>query len=251
MNRAVNFSRSKAELSLLENELRHCVAQNSDENWDIRSYLVLEKFVENILSKNSFEISCLDITQSGAIAAAEQLRREYPKAMLMLIADASIAPTEYLRPGIVANSLLLKPLSAKSVFKAFSELFSSLERQNDSDSGDGGESFCIEIRGEKQFISYGYIYYFEAREKKIFVNTKNSEIGFYATLDTLADSLPEQFVRCHRGFIVNRKKIKTISYSQKLIFLNNDMLVPLSRGYKNSLDSALKGGAQRLTETII
>lgn len=51
MNRAVNFSRSKAELSLLENELRHCVAQNSDENWDIRSYLVLEKFVENILSK--------------------------------------------------------------------------------------------------------------------------------------------------------------------------------------------------------
>ena len=99
MNRAVNFSRSKAELSLLENELRHCVAQNSDENWDIRSYLVLEKFVENILSKNSFEISCLDITQSGAIAAAEQLRREYPKAMLMLIADASIAPTEYLRPG--------------------------------------------------------------------------------------------------------------------------------------------------------
>lgn len=79
MNRAVNFSRSKAELSLLENELRHCVAQNSDENWDIRSYLVLEKFVENILSKNSFEISCLDITQSGAIAAAEQLRREYPR----------------------------------------------------------------------------------------------------------------------------------------------------------------------------
>ena len=168
----------------------------------------------------------------------------------MLIADASIAPTEYLRPGIVANSLLLKPLSAKSVFKAFSELFSSLERQNDSDSGDGGESFCIEIRGEKQFISYGDIYYLKPARKD-FVNTKNSEIGFYATLDTLADSLPEQFVRCHRGFIVNRKKIKTISYSQKLIFLNNDMLVPLSRGYKNSLDSALKGGAQRLTETII
>ena len=74
MNRAVNFSRSKAELSLLENELRHCVAQNSDENWDIRSYLVLEKFVENILSKNSFEISCLDITHGGTPAR----RQEHP-----------------------------------------------------------------------------------------------------------------------------------------------------------------------------
>lgn len=241
MNRAVNFSRSKAELSLLENELRHCAAQSSDENWDIHSYLVLEKYIENIVSQNPLNISCLDITQNGALAAAERLRRECPKAMLMLIADQSIAPTEYLRPGIVANSLLLKPLSAKSTFNAFKELFNSFEQQMESaDSGDE-ECFCIEIRGEKQFFAYSDIYYFEAREKKIFVNTKNSEIGFYATLDTLADSLPEQFVRCHRGFIVNRKKIRTVSYAQKLIFLKNDMLVPLSRGYKNNLDSALKG----------
>ena len=220
MNRAVNFSRSKTELCILENELRHCAAQSGDENWDIHSYLVLEKYIENIGSQNPLNISCLDITQNGALAAAEQLRRECPKTMLMLIADQSIAPTEYLRPGIVANSLLLKPLSAKSAFNAFRELLDSFDRQMES---------------------AGDIYYFEAREKKIFLNTRNSEIGFYATLDTLADSLPEQFVRCHRGFIVNKKKIRTVSYAQKLIFLKNDMLVPLSRGYKNNLDSALKG----------
>lgn len=241
MNRAVNFSRSREELSLIENELRHCIAQNSDENWDIHSYLALEKYIENIISQRPFDISCLDITQNGALAAAEQLRKECPKAMLMLIADQSISPTEYLRPGILANSLLLKPLNAGSLFKAFQELFDFSERQTESENSSDGDRFCVEIRGEKQFFAYDDIYYFEAREKKIFVNTKNSEIGFYATLDSLAGKLPEQFVRCHRGFIVNRKKIKTVSYAQKLIFLKNDMLIPLSRGYKSSLDSALKG----------
>ena len=94
-------------------------------------------------------------------------------------------------------------------------------------------------------VGYGQLAWKLRNDERV-VNMERTNVRYLE-----ADSLPEQFVRCHRGFIVNRKKIKTISYSQKLIFLNNDMLVPLSRGYKNSLDSALKGGAQRLTETII
>ena len=81
-------------------------------------------------------------------------------------------------------------------------------------------------------IPYSQIYFFEAREKKVFVCTCREEFGFYHTIDKLEKDLPEQFIRCHRGFIVNTEKIRRISFSQNVIFLADDFNVPLSRSYK-------------------
>ena len=63
------------------------------------------------------------------------------------------------------------------------------------------------------------------------------EYGFYLTMDRLAEELPEQFLRCHRSFIVNSRKIRKIMLSQNLIGLEDGFDIPLSRSYK----AVLKG----------
>lgn len=60
----------------------------------------------------------------------------------------------------------------------------------------------------------------------------NEEFGFYHTIDGLEKELPEQFVRCHRGFIVNSTKIRKVALPQNLLYLTDDFEVPVSRSYK-------------------
>ena len=62
----------------------------------------------------------------------------------------------------------------------------------------------------------------------------------FSTQDNLSEKLPEQFVRCHRGFIVNKHKIKKVALSQNLIFLTDGYDVPLSRSYKSVVKGLYK-----------
>jgi DNA-binding LytR/AlgR family response regulator len=57
--------------------------------------------------------------------------------------------------------------------------------------------------------------------------------GFYGTIDKLVDNLPSNFIRCHRGFIVNKYKIEKVILSQNIIYLEDGFDVPLSRSYKS------------------
>lgn len=84
-------------------------------------------------------------------------------------------------------------------------------------------------------VPYDKIYYFEAREKKIYVCAGNEEFGFYHTMDKLSEELPEHFLRCHRGFVVNSLKIRKVMLSQNVIRLADGFEVPLSRSYKADL----------------
>ena len=103
------------------------------------------------------------------------------------------------------------------------------------DSKDVPESFVIETREGKQYIPLNQIYYIEAREKKIFIRTKQEEYGFYDTIENMEKKLPENFLRCHRSYIVNMSKVTAVKVSQSLIEVQDNLQVPLSRSYKRAV----------------
>ena len=80
---------------------------------------------------------------------------------------------------------------------------------------------------------------YESREKKLFCNTGDEEYPFYGTLDQLAEQLGEDFVRCHRSFLANRKKIERVYLSGNVIELKGNISLPLSRSYKPEVKKML------------
>ena len=94
------------------------------------------------------------------------------------------------------------------------------------------ETLLIETREGKTYIPLSKIYYFEAREKKIYVRLKKQEFTFYDTIEHLEESLPEGFLRCHRSFIVSRSRVQKVMLSKNLIELEDGISLPLSRSYK-------------------
>ena len=112
----------------------------------------------------------------------------------------------------------------------------------DARSGDAGTEYVVETREGKTFLPIQKITYFEARQKKIYIRVGAREYDTYDTIDRLAEKLPDQFMRCHRSFIVNRKMIDYIRLSENRIFLRDGSVIPLSRSYRFAFKS-LRGSS--------
>ena len=65
--------------------------------------------------------------------------------------------------------------------------------------------------------------------------TEFEEYDFYGTLDELENTLPEQFLRCHRSYIISVEKISLIKLSLHTVRLNNGCIIPVSRTYSKHL----------------
>ena len=232
MKYVIALDGNKDEALILKKTLSDVIAGLSDEYWDTRFFSALEESREYLNEEPLIDFACCDVTIRGVTDILPVLRRNYEEMGMMLIADAVTSPMEYLKPGIRADSLLIRPYNKQILMETLMEFISEGLARKDKNSGQG--SFVMETKEGKTFFPYDSIYYFEAREKKVFVRLLNEEYGFYSTMDELEGLLPEGFKRCHRSYIVNTDKINRIFLSQNLIELVKDFSVPLSRSYRQS-----------------
>ncbi len=214
----------------LRHILQDVVAAISEEYWDILCLKNTEVLAKELGDTDLLDFACVDVVGEKAMDGVSLLRKKFAEMFLLLIADAKVSPLTYLQPGIRPDSLLLRPLDKVTVSRTLNDFLTAGLAQKESQ---GDENcFTVKNKEERTYIPYRSICYFEAREKKVFARTLNEEYGFYDSLEEMADLLPEEFVRCHRSFIVNTKMIKKVIAAQNIILLSEDVEVPLSRSYK-------------------
>lgn len=237
----LSFASEKRENELIRSQLGLQAAKWTDEAW---SYQMFESIalLESYLSKEPLvDLVCWDVTIPGAVERLIKLRKAYRQAFLMVVADGRISPMEYLKPGILPSALVLKPLQKEKVSQVIGELLEVFAEQFDKK--ELPETFVIESREGKQYVPLQQIYYVEAREKKIYIRTRQEEFGFYETIENMEKQLPDTFCRCHRSYIVNMQKIKTVKPSLNLIEMQDEITVPLSRSYKKTIKEYHKNGS--------
>lgn len=229
-----NFVKELDELKWISKDL---IAKWSEDYWFVEQFSALNSLREYLDDKPLLDLLLYDVNEEEAIPYLMKLRKDYQKSHIMILADMNISPMEYMKPGIHADSLLLRPWTREQAVSVLQEFILGYIKMVENEKRNGTDMYIIESKDGTLSIPYDQIYYFEAREKKVYLSTGSEEFGFYYTIDKLADELPDQFVRCHRGFIVNKDKIRKIMLSQNIIYLADGYDVPLSRSYK----SVLKG----------
>lgn len=223
------------ELSILHEDLKDIAAKLTEDHWNYYCFSNISDMQNYLNEKPLIDMACIDITLEGALEQLLKYRSEYTDNGLLLIADANMSPLLYLRPGIRADSLLMRPLEKSVVNSTLRDFVQSFLDNSKADNHN--TKYVIDCQEGKTQIPYKDIYYFEAREKKVFVRTLKEEFGFYTTLEQLDSELPDEFIRCHRSFIVNSEKIVRIRISHNIIQLNHEMEIPLSRSYKPKFKS--------------
>jgi len=233
-------SASSKELKYMESYTRRLASVVSEDGWEYHVFLA-NKEVERFLKTNPLiDIACLDLTVTGGIDSAKQVRCLNAGTFIMIIADASISPMTYISPDIMAASLLLRPFNSEQLKEVVNKTIKTyMKKFSENDVAE--DVFVIESREEgKVLLPYSRITCFEAREKKIVAVTDTEEYVFYDTMDNLEKELPKHFVRSHRSFIVNVERVSRVHISQSLIVFDDDTEAPLSRSYKSVFKDILK-----------
>lgn len=223
------------ELERLRRILRMEAAVLTADEWNLEFFGRLERLRDSLEKEADPDIICLDITVRGMLGFLRKIRESYANTRLMLIADAGISPMEYLRPSIRPDALLLRPADGPKIQAVLRELLQEYMEQVYQTGLSG--SYTVETREGKTILAYSKIIYFESRSKKIYVRAGRQEYGFYETMEHLLEVLPEEFIRCHRSFIVNRAMVKKVLLSQNLIELENGEQIPISRSYRTEVKS--------------
>lgn len=186
---------------------------------------------------HSGDINCVDLTIQDGIGLAEHVRSQDPRGFILLVASPDMSPMLYLKPSILAGSLLLRPFTQEEAVQSLSEVYRFCYSARRA--GKQEDSFKIENRGTREWIPYEEIRYFEARTKQVVLVTATREYSFYTTLDKLQQTLPPAFVRCHRSFIVNISYVLRARYNENLLYLEGGEPIPLSRTYKAAIKEML------------
>ena len=232
MGESLIYSTNKAQTDFLSHLSSDVIAELTEDLWQIKEIIRLEELQALLSANPSLDVACIDVSDSGTIEVLEQYRKNNPLFYLLIIADAKMLPTQYIKPSIMATSLLLKPYSKQNAREILKQLIASYLKLSENSEN----FFTVSIKDEGTLrIPTESISYFESREKKLFLRVDEKELAFYGTLDKLEQELPAHFIRCHRSFIINYDKVKSIKFAENYLVLESEDIIPISRSMKSKL----------------
>lgn len=222
---------NEEEEKMISRRIRDLTAQYTDEQLEIRMVRKSSKLMVELDGVSLLDMAIIDVTLPGGLEGAKRVRKKFSNTEILVVADVSVSPMEYMHPSIRASALLLRPMSQewRTVIRDF---FKASVKKGEEE--DGSNVLWIENRDGTFRVPFDHIFYLEAREKKVFIRTRMEEYAVNEALERLEQRLPDNFSRCHRSFIVNKEYVTKIRLSDNTIYLKEGLFVPVSRSYKEA-----------------
>src|SRR5690606_8464198 len=100
------------------------------------------------------------------------------------------------------------------------------------------ETICINSNNNYQNLRTADILFLKADNNTTDFQMKDgSVIGAYKTLKTFEDTLPPNFLRIHKSYIVNCKFISRIHYGKGVCIIKNpDFQIPFTKTFMDNID---------------
>lgn len=224
-----------------------------DDNLNILSKL--KTMLENIFVKNSFEakvaftsdniddtltyidsnkvdVLMLDINlkagKSG-LELAEAVRKKNKDVYL-------IFTTGHLEYAMVAYKFktfdyLAKPITYDRLEDTVKRLFEDIN---------GLPKKYIKIDNKNTIIDESQVHFIKRDGMKLIFHTSSRDYDAYSSFAKLEDKLPENFVRCHKSFVVNLDNVKNMDPVTSTVYLNDDSSCSIGPKYKQELMEVIK-----------
>ncbi|MDX5634873.1 LytTR family DNA-binding domain-containing protein, partial [Clostridioides difficile] len=152
--------------------------------------------VEDLLCNHEkFNIVFLDIQMEeiNGMQAARKLRSYGNECFIIFVTVLN----EFVFDAFEVDAInyLIKPLSNEKLYKTLDKIVTKL---------DDNESNYITIQKGYSYwkLKLADILYCEVIKRKIYVHLKKETVDYYETIENLERSLPTNFFRCHRSYII-------------------------------------------------
>jgi len=204
---------------------------------------VVEEFSNAIqaikyLNQNHVDVIFLDIHMPDFTGFDFVETLKNPPKVILITSDKNLAIEAFEYNCIV--DYLVKPITKERFEKAFQKLQSSIEifkprplANTVKLPADNANEFYININRRLIKIEFATVNVVEAKGDYIIIKTESKNYTVHSTLKKIEDKLPPSlFLKVHRSFIINTKKIIEIEDNSVLI---GKELIPVSRANRPEL----------------
>ena len=191
--------------------------------------------IDNILSyvdDNKVDVLMLDINlKSGksGLELAEAVRKKNKDVYL-------IFTTGHLEYAMVAYKFktfdyLAKPITYDRLEDTVKRLFEDIN---------GLPKKYIKIDNKNTIIDESQIHYIKRDGMKLIFHTSSRDYDTYSSFAKLEEKLPENFVRCHKSFVINLNNVKNVDPVTCTIYLTDNSHCNIGPKYKQKFMEVLK-----------
>ncbi len=184
-------------------------------------YVLLEK----VRTGTNTGIYFLDIdlgSDMNGMKLAQEIRLSDPRGFVIFITAHSEMSYMTFQYRVEAMDFVLKDNPAEAKVKIRECLLNAMERHT-LHMGRTHKACTVRFGGRKISVDYNDIFFFETSGNihKVILHGKDRQIEFSGTIKELADTLGDNFVRCHRSFLVNKNNIKEVDVKNRMIHFTN------------------------------
>ena len=184
-------------------------------------YMLLKK----VKTSQNTGIYFLDIdlnSNMNGMKLAQQIRLFDPRGFIIFISAHSELSFMTFQYRVEAMDFILKDNPAEAKVKIRECLLNAMERYT-LQTNKTHKVYTIETGGRKISIDHDDIFFFETSSNihKVILHAKDRQIEFSSTMKGLTNTLDDDFVRCHRSFLVNKNNIKEVDAKKRIIYFTN------------------------------
>lgn len=222
MNEMINIAicdDEKVQVELLEKYVINWAKENGI-RIEVELFFNAESFEFLWSMDKKFNILLLDIEMPGknGIQLAKKIRKEDNLLNIIFITGIS----DYISEGydVEAINYLIKPIKEDKLYECLNRAIEKIPIEE--------KTILIDVEGETIRLIEMDILYIESFSHSVEIYTLKDTYRVRKNISTMENELNQNnFIRCHRSYIVNLKHIKRIGKTD--IILDNDDLIPVSR----------------------
>ena len=182
------------------------------------------ELLDEIRNSQNTGVYFLDIdlnSDMNGMKLAQQIRLFDPRGFIIFITAHSELSFMTFQYRVEAMDFVLKDNPAELKVKIRECLLNAMERYTQTNKTH--KVYTIDVGGRKISVDYDDIFFFETSSNihKVILHAKDRQIEFSGTIKELANSLDDNFVRCHRSFLVNKSNIKEVDAKNRIIHFTN------------------------------
>lgn len=183
------------------------------------------ELLEAVKTSQNTGIYFLDIDlkcDMNGMKLAQQIRMFDPRCFIIFVTSHSELSYMTFQYRVEAMDFVLKDNPAEAKVKIRECLLNASERYA-LQSNKTHKVYTIEIGERKISVDYNDILFFETSSNihKVILHAKDRQIEFSGSIKELEKALGDNFVRCHRSFLVNRNNIKETDAKNRIIYFAN------------------------------
>ena len=192
-----------------------------------------DESLDNLLKKTPSMVF-IDLSKTGGLKDPFCFVNELHHYLEELPTFIGIAKSKSMAYNAIKNNFfdfLLTPLSEFEIRKC-------LMRYQKTVRSKYSEKLCLKSYSDYRFIDLNEILYLKADNNTTdFYLTQGRKVSAYKTLKHFEKSLPEDFLRIHHSYIINKRQVIRINYGKSIITLHGQASeIPFSKSYKLQVD---------------